>query len=169
MGPCSSPIRDSTLPTFLTLMHLAVKQGYSMPSCVLGLSSGHPHRTVPATRVWTLQEGILARRMIFFTGDSMVRRCSEVCCDEFQRFHKRWDPKFAVPGLQKPDGSDRFWAWMVENHSRRRLTRSKDKNVHFKVSLISMKRGLMRRPLNLACGPNDCCATRHGDWRIDVA
>lgn len=86
-----------------------------------------PYGSVLATRGWTFQEDILARRMVFFTDNSIIWRCSEVSCDELQRFDPNSTMDISGRGFDHPDGSDSFWAWLIVNYSRRTLTYLGDK------------------------------------------
>lgn len=86
-----------------------------------------PYRCILATRGWALQEDALARRLVSFTRNSIVWRCSEVSCDELQRFDPNSTLDISGRGFQHPDGSDSFWAWLIVNYSRRTLTYLSDK------------------------------------------
>lgn len=88
-----------------------------------------PYSTALASRGWTFQEDILARRIIFFTEHSMVWRCSVTRCDDFQDFTSRPHAWLGTLRFHSPDGSDQFWDWMAENYSDRQLRYLADKPV----------------------------------------
>jgi hypothetical protein len=46
-------------------------------------------RGVLAKRGWTLQEDVLARRILYFTNRSVVWRCAEAHVDELYEFDMR--------------------------------------------------------------------------------
>lgn len=91
-----------------------------------------PYVTTLASRGWTFQEDILARRIVFFTKHSIVWRCSVTRCDDTQDFTNRRQAWFDIVRLPSPHGSDQFWDWIAMNYSDRKLRYLADKPVALK-------------------------------------
>ncbi|KAJ3543846.1 hypothetical protein NM208_g3366 [Fusarium decemcellulare] len=73
-----------------------------------------------ATRGWSLQEGILARRIVYFTDQSVVWQCAEAHLDELRRFYRH---DFREWTLQEQFDK------IVNRYSDRKLTYMSDKPV----------------------------------------
>lgn len=89
-----------------------------------------------ALRGWTLQETVLAQRLVLFTERTTLWRCSEICCDEVQNNPIGSGPNDTlymdpfsrlINFAATPDLDNDFWNWVLMNYSARAFTYPKDK------------------------------------------
>ena len=87
------------------------------------------HWTFPLDqRAWTLQEDLLAARVLYFYHDEIIYHCdsdSWCCCSETTRAQRH---KAAMAsGLTTPGKTVKTWHELVESYTKRRLTNEGDK------------------------------------------
>lgn len=92
------------------------------------------YRNTPiARRGWTLQETVLAQRLVVFTESTTLWRCSETCCDDVGGSIALRDSSDENPFSRlishagTPDLGNDFWNWVLTSYSARVFTFSKDK------------------------------------------
>jgi hypothetical protein len=118
----------------------------SSPECVYAVNPSHRHTQVPldethlSTRAWTIQERLLAPRVVHFTHGEVYWECgSGICCETFpeqplvphQPEVKKWlaTPEGQEPGLDISEDFWDIWSHIVRAYTEAKLTRISDKLV----------------------------------------